>query len=425
LAPTRASRRFDGLAIAGLDALAGGEHAATLEAGVHPRVHAGESMARIASFNVENLFARPKAFRSTDLTIGEPILAAYREVNSLMKQAAYSAADKTRMRDLLVVLDVFYRNSQGAIRRRETQDPEWAWLRKNRGDFDRQPQDTSEDVVITANGAGDWIGWVELALEATNEIGTRMTARVIRDLDADILGVVEAEDRPSLLRFNESLLGNLFDHVMLIDGNDERGIDVAVMTRNGHSLNRIRSNIDLNDAQGQVFSRDCPQYEVVAPSGAVIHLLVNHFKSQSGGGGAKRRRQAVAVRAIADGLVAQGQHVVVVGDLNEGLSNGATMAENLRPLYENNSPLIDCFSLPNFDIGNRLGTYDSAGPSNRLDYIFISQSLRTAYDGGGVFRKGVWGSRQSRPDAWVTYPEMTRSVEQASDHAAVFVDLDI
>jgi endonuclease/exonuclease/phosphatase family metal-dependent hydrolase len=382
-------------------------------------------MARIASFNVENLFARPKAFRSTDFTVAEPMLAAYREVNALMKQANYSAADKARMRELLVVLDIYYRNSQGAIRRRLTSDPEWAWLRKNRGEFDVQPQDTAEDVEITANGAGDWIGWVELALEATNELGTRMTARVVQDVNADILGIVEAEDRPSLLRFNETLLNGMYEHVMLIDGNDERGIDVAVMARNGFHLERIRSNVDYADGQGQVFSRDCPQYELTAPSGALLHVLVNHFKSQSGGGGAKRRRQAQAARAIVDGLVAQGQHVVVVGDFNEGPSAGTAMADNLRPLYENNSPLIDCFSLPGFAIGNRPGTYDSAGLSNRLDYIFISQSLRSAYTGGGVFRTGVWGGRVTRPDAWATYPEMTRSVEQASDHAAVFVDLNL
>jgi hypothetical protein len=73
---------------------------------------------------------------------------------------------------------------------------------------------------------------------------------------------------------------------MLIDGNDERGIDVAVMTRAGFSIDSICSNVDRTDEVGTVFSRDCPQYEVRTPSGAVVHVLVNHFKSQSGGGGA-------------------------------------------------------------------------------------------------------------------------------------------
>ena len=60
-----------------------------------------------------NLFARPNALRATDVNIAEPILAAYAEVNELIKQPVYSA---------------------------------------------------------------DWIGWIELATEPTNGVGTRIMA---------------------------------------------------------------------------------------------------------------------------------------------------------------------------------------------------------------------------------------------------------
>ena len=162
---------------------------------------------RIASFNVENLFARPNVFRETDLSIGKPILDAYAEVNQLIRKPVYSAADKTRIRKLLVTLDIYTMNTHGAIRHKNVVRPKWAWLRKNRGTFDREPQDTTQDVEIIAMGRGSWIGWIELAKEPTNEIGTRITARVIREVNADIIGIVEAEDRPSLVRFNAELLG--------------------------------------------------------------------------------------------------------------------------------------------------------------------------------------------------------------------------
>ena len=58
-------------------------------------------------------------------------------------------------------------------------------------------------------------------------------------------------------------------------------------------------------------------------------MLVNHFKSQSGGGGEKRKRQAKKVREIVNGLVQQGKHVVVLGDLNEGPPTGGSQALNL------------------------------------------------------------------------------------------------
>ena len=382
-------------------------------------------MVRIASFNVENLFARPKAFNTTNWSLGRPALNAYREVNALLSNAAYSSADKQRIRDLFVELDIYSVNNNGAIRRKRTQSPRWAWLRKNRGKFDRQPTDTTQSVEIVANGRADWIGWVELAKEPTDETSTRMTARVIQDMGADIIGIVEAEARPSLVRFNDEMLGGLYSHVMLIDGNDQRGIDVCIMTGDSYEIESIRSNVDTVDAVGTVFSRDCPQYKVRTPIGTEVHILVNHFKSQSGGGGSKRRRQAAEVRRIVDGLVAQGQHVVVIGDFNEGPSAPGSQANNLRNLFDNNSPLVDCYALQNFQVGNRPGTYDSCGLRNRLDYILISQSLRPSFTGGGVFREGLWGTRVTRPTNWATYPDMRQSSEQASDHAIVFVDLDI
>jgi hypothetical protein len=67
-------------------------------------------VARIASYNVENLFARPKVFRTADWTLGEPKLAAYEQVNSLFKKDAYSQQDKAEMKSLLVELDIYFVN---------------------------------------------------------------------------------------------------------------------------------------------------------------------------------------------------------------------------------------------------------------------------------------------------------------------------
>ncbi len=139
-------------------------------------------MLKIASYNVENLFARPKVFNTLDWSAGK---------------------------------------------------------------FDRQPNDNTKNVEIIATGRDDWIGWVELAKEPTNEKTTRLTARVIQDVDADIIGIVEAEE----------------------------------------------------------------------------------------------------VRRIVDGLVAQGQHVVVLGDLNEGIKSDGNPSPNFDPLFNSTSPLIDCYSL--------------------------------------------------------------------------------
>jgi endonuclease/exonuclease/phosphatase family metal-dependent hydrolase len=277
---------------------------------------------------------------------------------------------------------------------------------------------------------GDWIGWLELATEPVDELSTRKTARVIGDVAADVLAVIEAEDRPSLARFNDELLANRYAHIMLIDGNDTRGIDVGIMTGGQVEIEGMRSNVDEPDpvSQDPLFSRDCPEYRCRAPGGATVWVVLNHFKSQSGGGGPKRARQAHGARAIVDRLVAAGErHIVVMGDFNEGPTVAGQPPANLIPLFDPAGPLVDAYSLPAFDSGPRPGTFQSCGLRNRLDYILISQDLAPLAVNGGLERHGLWGTPTNinPPAQWEIYPEITGSQHAASDHAAIFIDLDI
>ena len=89
---------------------------------------------------------------------------------------------------------------------------------------------------------------------------------VVRDVAADVLGVVEAEDRTTLQRFYDRLLadvgGTPYEQVMLVDGNDDRGIDVGVMVRAPLTIEHIRTHVFDVDDDGVVFSRDCCEYHV-------------------------------------------------------------------------------------------------------------------------------------------------------------------
>ena len=108
-------------------------------------------MIRIASFNVENLFARPKVFDLSDWNAGEPVLKAYEKVSALLQKRRYSATDKIRIRDLLLALDIYAVDKKTkAIRRNQTLNPKWAWLRKNRGRVDRAAQQRKTDCAKCA-----------------------------------------------------------------------------------------------------------------------------------------------------------------------------------------------------------------------------------------------------------------------------------
>lgn len=383
---------------------------------------------RFASFNVENLFARPRALNLDTWEEGEPVLKAFAEFNSLIEHVVYSPEDKARMIELLVQLDV-YRKTSGVVLRNRTPTPQWAWLRANRGAFDVEHDDTGIEIVADSRAA--WTGWLELAVEPVDEVNTRMTAQVIHDVNADVQGVVEAEDRPSLDRFNQDLLGGQFSHVMLIDGNDTRGIDVGIMTPGQVDIVSMHSNVDEPDpgATGEhLFSRDCIEYLCRLPSGATVRVLLNHFKSQSGGGGPKRSRQAQGVRKIVDELLAAGEtNLIVMGDLNEGPDGQGNSATNFAPLYGPNSPLVDVYSLAAFNTGPKPGTFQTCSITNRLDYIFVSKNLAPLVVGGGIERHGLWGGPKNvnPPKAWAIYPDIKGPEHAASDHAAVFVDINI
>lgn len=54
---------------------------------------------RLASFNVENLFSRPKALNQESWEQGEPILEAFAEFSKLLERViyTYTPADEARM----------------------------------------------------------------------------------------------------------------------------------------------------------------------------------------------------------------------------------------------------------------------------------------------------------------------------------------
>jgi endonuclease/exonuclease/phosphatase family metal-dependent hydrolase len=379
---------------------------------------------RIASFNVENLFARARALNNDEWvddpgadpsrwSAGRQALDAYSKLNALFRKPFYSAADKSAMLALLKTLGLEKRDEN-----------ELVLLRRNRGALLKRPRDGSPISVI-ADGRDDWIGWLELKKEPVREIATENTARVLREVDADVIVVIEADDRISLCRFNEQVLkavgGRHYEHIMLIDGNDERGIDVGLLTRSVAKIDLVRSHVDDRDGNGTIFSRDCPEFHLTTVAGEPLVILANHLKSKGYGtpaqSNARRETQARRVREIYDGLRAEGvDNVIIAGDLNDTLDSGP-----LQPLVGQGSDLKDVSEHDTFDDGGRPGTYGNCTKNNKIDHILLSPALWAKVTAGGIDRRGVWGGKNGT--LWPRLPEVTKASEAASDHAAIWVDL--
>lgn len=385
---------------------------------------------RIAAFNVENLFDRPKVFNEGDSALTQATIKAVAELNSIFQEDEYGDAQKVRILELVEQLEL-----------NESEEGPLAFIRRIRGNLLRRPRDGDPEVV--AGGKADWIGWAELKTAPVDEIAVLNTGRVIRDVDAHILAVIEAEDRVSLKTFDQFVLDRVNDELaqgerkkpytsaMLIDGNDDRGIDVGLMTKEGYDIGDMRSHVDDVGNTGQVtYSRDCPEYAVTTPTGERVWVLPNHFKSKFGGNDptsvAKREAQATRTAEIYQRLRDSGQdNVVVLGDLNDTPQSAA-----LQPLLKD-TDLKDVSEHPKFEVGefnvsqgnNRgIGTFGLGNDNQKIDYILLSPALFGRVTSAGLWRKGAWPG--SRPRRWEVYEQLTEDIHAASDHHAIWTNID-
>ena len=241
-------------------------------------------------------------------------------------------------------------------------------------------------VEIVADGRADWIGWVELTTEPADELALRHTAMVVRDVGADILGVVEAEDRTTLQRFSDRLLvdvgGTPYEQVMLVDGNDDRGIDVGVLVRAALVIDHIRTHVFDRDDEGVVFSRDCCEYHFRHRRRRLV-VLVNHFKSKGYSGRATASAPGAAspgrpCRGDLPGLRDEGiDRVAIVGDLND--------THGQRGRSPRCSPTPTCATSAKHrdsTFGERRGTFEGGNEAAKLDDVLLSPPLFAGATGG-------------------------------------------
>ena len=371
---------------------------------------------RIATYNVENLFTRAKALNLDTWQEGKPTIDRFAEINELFENSVYSQADKSRMVALMKALGIDKKDDGGPF----------VVLRQNRGQLLKRAR-MGGGPEIVAKGRSDWTGWVEMKTELVNETATRNTAQVVRDLNADILSVCECEGRAALLEFSQKLLpsvaGTPYEEAMLIDGNDTRGIDVGLMTKQDYKIGWMRSHVDDRGPSGtRVFSRDCPEFAIWTPGGLTVWVLVNHFKSRGYGvkdaSDARRWLQAETVRTIYERLKQEGAaYICVLGDFNDS-PDSDTVAPLLR-----DTDLKDASTHPSFDDGGRPGTFKDGHAGDKIDYILLSPKLYSRMSQGGIWRRGVWGGKNGK--LWEIYPEITDASHASSDHAAVWCDIEL
>ena len=270
------------------------------------------------------------------------------------------------------------------------------------------------------------------ALESARAVSStddtrQLSALAIADADADILCLQEVDNMAALQAFEYGYLfrmvGNGYRQKYLVEGNDSRGIDVAVVmrdqTRDGerielveitsHAAKTYRDfglfNEDLartNQIDDKIFKRDCLELDLRI-GGKPFSLFVTHFKSMSNAREATdarlatmpvREAEARAIRRIIEDRFGPGidqANFAICGDMNDYqerlvIDGDRRRGYSFTPLTEERSAL-DIFSHDGFavnpmtrrDVMDRWTLYHSRGPQEQhlcqLDYIWLSRKL--------------------------------------------------
>lgn len=365
-------------------------------------------MIRLATFNLENLFTRPAAMNQETDSPGREAIEDQSIANSIIEKTTYSASDKAKLLELTAKYKWHHKDPpKNAL----------VQLQKIRGSLFRKPQNGPVEVVAT--GRASWVGWFQLLCEDVNWMATENTGRVISEVKPDILVTVEVENRPTLERFNKQVLeakfGLSYPHFMVIDGNDQRGIDLGILSR--YPIVEIRSHVDDLRANGErLFSRDCPEFDIILPDGERLVVIANHLKSKRNGNTQstqnKRREQAEGSHAIAVAALDRSPLVLLAGDFND-TPDSAPLASLFTDGFE------DVMSHPNYPT-DRPGTFNTGLKSGKFDYLIMSADLQAELQDTGIERRGSY-----HPNLWEVFPSVTGKTDEASDHHLVWADFNL
>jgi endonuclease/exonuclease/phosphatase family metal-dependent hydrolase len=226
---------------------------------------------------------------------------------------------------------------------------------------------------------------------------------VLATMDADIVMLAEVENQGVVDALNKDELGGKYAYRKLIDGNDPRGIDVAVLSKIQFDdvVSHAKDTFKRNGTNGPEYSyvRDCLEVHFTINGKHVITLGV-HFRAKGPPDDPdKRLAEAQHTRKIANDLMAAdpGALIVVLGDMND-----LSASEPVTAIV--GKDFVD--SADSVDSAGRW-TYNFNGKQELIDHQIANAGLHALLDPAGVvIRHG-------------------KDVDTASDHAPIMATYEI
>jgi endonuclease/exonuclease/phosphatase family metal-dependent hydrolase len=254
-------------------------------------------------------------------------------------------------------------------------------------------------------------------------------AERIKAMSLDILALQEVEDIETLRYFAKHDLGGLYPHVMLLEGNDSRLIDVAVLSK--YPIGKTttwQTAVNPPTSTDRVFSRDLLQVEILnADRSPLFTLFVNHLKSdfvpftedQEAGlkaANERRRLQAETAALIIEHALPPDARYIVLGDMND-----APDSAFLRPLTDNfDLNLVD--GLASAEQTRPAPKTSTALPTKVWTYRYKPSGKAAQY----VLYDQIWLSQSLAPKQTKAFIDRrTKMTGDGSDHDPAWIELEL
>jgi endonuclease/exonuclease/phosphatase family metal-dependent hydrolase len=238
----------------------------------------------------------------------------------------------------------------------------------------------------------------------TNDEGTRAKPReeleklaeTLRKVNADVVVLEEVENRGYLERFVKLFLGDMgYNHIVHFDGNDLRGIDVALLSRAPIGEVTSRRHLEFKGPDGIVrsFQRDVPAITVIPKMGAPLEIWPVHLKSKADSAETSepiRLGEAAELRRLLDAEFATNPHarIIVMGDFNDtrdSKSLGIIFGSGANAMWAPEvKETADSIPDPEFPNGRPPIDFIALSPAMKAVYVEDSCQTRRApaeYDG--------------------------------------------
>jgi endonuclease/exonuclease/phosphatase family metal-dependent hydrolase len=216
-------------------------------------------------------------------------------------------------------------------------------------------------------------------------------AQSIELLNADVLALEEVENRDHLQRFVDVFLPDMgYQEVVLFEGNDGRGIDVALLSRVPVGPVRSHRHIRFPGPNGEGtmrFNRDVLAVTLEPEGGPPVEVWVVHLKSKRGSGEngvdetePVRLAEATEVRKLLDEQLARDPRarILVTGDFNDTLDS-----KSIRTIV-GSGPTAMWSAFTDLGPDPAVVTYNEEPFRSVIDHLLCSPALHERFVKGSV-----------------------------------------